>query len=640
MKSIFVFLFLAVSVYAQTVLPVKTDATGLVVYPVTSSAFKTANGISGGTGTVTSVSVTTANGVSGTVATSTTTPAITLSLGAITPSSVNGLTLTGGTNTFTLTLGTSSLTVPAGVAFNANALLNVLANNTSTSANFGNVDATFHSINGVFIGNVGGAFGQLAIAQNKTLTASNSLTLAGTDSTLMTFPSTSATIARTDAANTFTGHQTIEGVTSTGATGTGNFVFSAAPTLTGHPTIEGVTSTGATGTGKFVFSASPTVTGLLSIGAVAGLTFNESGAIAQPFGAFSVDTSGNITSAQVDATGFNVKSGVLWMQSAAAGKYLQLQSTETLTANRALTIATGDAARTLTLTGSPSLSGFTATGTGTLALGAKTLTASNTLTFSGTDGSTLNVGTGGTLGTAAYTASTAYAASGANADITSTTALNTITAAASTNLSLNGGSSGGAFVIGQGANGNTILTLPGTGEFDLTGSSVAYKTLAVLDTSNASTGGFYMTCAGSTGFGTAMGVATANVVMLEVDSSSGGYIGNRRNGLLAFATNDVVRMTISAAGGIAITGSTTLGTGTAIKNIRHGISGAMVLGAVTVTDAGCTANTRYFFSAHTLGTISIPGGYYASTRTASTSFVITSSQPTETSTIDWMAIEP
>jgi hypothetical protein len=42
----------------------------------------------GGSGTVTSVSIVTANGVSGTVATPTTTPAITLILGAITPSSV------------------------------------------------------------------------------------------------------------------------------------------------------------------------------------------------------------------------------------------------------------------------------------------------------------------------------------------------------------------------------------------------------------------------------------------------------------------------------------------------------------------------------------------------------------------------
>ena len=45
----------------------------------------------------------------------------------------------------------------------------------------------------------------------------------------------------------------------------------------------------------------------------------------------------------------------------------------------------------------------------------KTFTASNTLTLAGTDGSTLNVGAGGTLGSAAYTASTAYEVAGAAA---------------------------------------------------------------------------------------------------------------------------------------------------------------------------------------------------------------------------------
>lgn len=54
---------------------------------------------SGSTGTVTSVSVVTANGISGSVATSTTTPAITLTLGAITPSSVTTPTLAAATNT-------------------------------------------------------------------------------------------------------------------------------------------------------------------------------------------------------------------------------------------------------------------------------------------------------------------------------------------------------------------------------------------------------------------------------------------------------------------------------------------------------------------------------------------------------------
>lgn len=63
-----------------------------------------AGGGGGGSGTVTNVSVTTANGVSGTVSNPTTTPAISLSLGAITPSSVAATgTVTGsnlsGTNT-------------------------------------------------------------------------------------------------------------------------------------------------------------------------------------------------------------------------------------------------------------------------------------------------------------------------------------------------------------------------------------------------------------------------------------------------------------------------------------------------------------------------------------------------------------
>jgi len=53
---------------------------------------------SGSGGTVTSASVVTANGVSGTVATATTTPAITLTLGAITPTSVTASGSVTGTS--------------------------------------------------------------------------------------------------------------------------------------------------------------------------------------------------------------------------------------------------------------------------------------------------------------------------------------------------------------------------------------------------------------------------------------------------------------------------------------------------------------------------------------------------------------
>jgi hypothetical protein len=59
----------------------------------------------------------------------------------------------------------------------------------------------------------------LTIADGKTLTANNSVTLAGTDATTMTFPSTSASIARTDAAQTFTGVQTFLSPSITTPTG-------------------------------------------------------------------------------------------------------------------------------------------------------------------------------------------------------------------------------------------------------------------------------------------------------------------------------------------------------------------------------------------------------------------------------------
>lgn len=154
-------------------------------------------------GTVTSVSVTTANGVSGSVATATSTPAITLTLGAITPSTVNKVTITAPATAATLT-----------------------------------------------------------VADNKTVTVNNSLTLAGTDSTTMTFPSTTATIARTDAAQTFTGAQTFNTAIVVGSGGTGLATTTAYAVLCG-----GTTST----------SALQSVSGVGTAGQV--LTSNGAGAL-------------------------------------------------------------------------------------------------------------------------------------------------------------------------------------------------------------------------------------------------------------------------------------------------------------------------------------------------------------------------
>jgi hypothetical protein len=133
-----------------------------------------------GTGTVTSVSVTTANGVSGTVATNTTTPAITLVLGAITPTSVNGITLSGTAAT-TMTFPATSATIAAtgiGQTFTktqtaAVNALSVSSNAVAVDMSLGNnFSLTLQATTAQTLSNptsaVAGTSGQIAITQNAT----------------------------------------------------------------------------------------------------------------------------------------------------------------------------------------------------------------------------------------------------------------------------------------------------------------------------------------------------------------------------------------------------------------------------------------------------------------------------------------
>lgn len=73
---------------------------------------------------------------------------------------------------------------------------------------------------------------------------------------------------------TFTGHPTMEGVTSTGATGTGNLVFSASPTFTG--TVTGTFSGNLTGTASLVTGFTRN-SGTLTLSGGHGLTVTTAG---------------------------------------------------------------------------------------------------------------------------------------------------------------------------------------------------------------------------------------------------------------------------------------------------------------------------------------------------------------------------
>lgn len=112
----------------------------------------------------------------------------------------------------------------------------------------------------------------LTIADSKTFTVNHSLTLAGTDSTTMTFPSTSATIARTDAAQTFTGNQTVNGavvgnvqaLSGAGAVDVTSFATAFTSTATGNALTLANGTVGQIKTVAYVAEAAGADTGILT----------------------------------------------------------------------------------------------------------------------------------------------------------------------------------------------------------------------------------------------------------------------------------------------------------------------------------------------------------------------------------------
>ncbi|MDP2705075.1 MAG: hypothetical protein Q8O71_01600, partial [bacterium] len=106
----------------------------------------------------------------------------------------------------------------------------------------------------------------------KTLTFNGSITLTGTDAQVYTFPTTTATVARTDAAQTFTGVQTFSSTivgSIDGNAGTVSTITGLAPdTATTQATQGAITSLGTLT--SLAVAGNVTVTGTLQSGAAAG----------------------------------------------------------------------------------------------------------------------------------------------------------------------------------------------------------------------------------------------------------------------------------------------------------------------------------------------------------------------------------
>jgi hypothetical protein len=158
--------------------------------------------------------------------------------------------VTGGTCTNQAVTAVSSSGVPTCTTLTSSYTtgLATLVSPSFTTPSLGVATAT--SINGNTF--TTGTYTLTGVA-GKILTFNKSLTLEGTDSTTMTFPSTNATIARTDAAQTFTGNQTIThliggGTAPTVADTTAASCGTTAATITGKDAAGKVTVGTVSGT--------------------------------------------------------------------------------------------------------------------------------------------------------------------------------------------------------------------------------------------------------------------------------------------------------------------------------------------------------------------------------------------------------
>ena len=446
--------------------------------------------------------------------------------------------ITGGKyNGLTITTSTGTLTVANGKTLTASNTL-TLTGTDGTTAAFG---------------------AGLTIAAGKTFGVNNSLTLAGTDSTTMTFPGTSATIARTDAAQTFTGIQTFSSAPVMSALTASKPVFtSSGGALTSSGTL--LTDQGGTGqttytAGDMVYYATGTAMTKLGIGTT-NYVLTSSGSAPQWSAPASV----------VIGTATNIQGGA-----AGSVPYQSGASTTTF-------LGIGSAAQVLQVNSSG--------------------TAPEWVSSTGT-GSVVRA-TSPTLVTPALgTPSTINLTNATNLPLGSITGLGTNVATA---LAINVGSAG-AFVptTGSGASGTWTISINGNANTATTATTASTAT-------NIASGGtnqvVYQSSSGSTSFtpspssGNLYLKWTGSAFTWDAPSGSGDVSGptsSTADGLVAFdGTSGKI---IKAAGTVTVaqggTGLTTFGSALQVLRVN---AGATALEYATVVTNPAGSNTEIQFN--------------------------------------------
>ncbi len=164
-------------------------------------------------------------------------------------------------------------------------------------------------------------------------------------------------------------------------------------------------------------------------------------------------------------------------------------------------------------------------------------------------------------------------------------------------------------------------TLVGTLTGDVTGTLTATTIAAATVTGKA-----------LTGFVSGAGVVTAADTILTAFNKINGNVA-----LKAPLASPVFTGDINASTGNVLV--STIGKGLQVKTGTNAKIGTAVLvgGTVTVANTSVTANSRIFLTSNVDG--GTPGFLRVSAKTVGTSFVITSSNPLDTSTVAWMIVE-
>ena len=346
-----------------------------------------------GAGTVTSVSVTTANGVSGSVATATSTPAISLTLGAITPTSVvasgsvtaTGLTVKVATpltrspisNSIAQLLGTSGTGPVIGLETeDAAAQLIYRRSNTTGSAVVNNDNMGMIAWRGAYTAdtysantariqgvaaenwNVGGtALGtnlEFAVAAVGASSLTTVATISGTGLAITGTAAATGAVTGSNLSGTNTGDQTITLTGGVTGSGTGSFAATVVTNanLTGVITSVGNATSIAsqTGTGStFVVSGSPTITTPV-IAQINDANSNETlklASIASAVNEVTIENAATGNAVHISATGGDASVGLHLAGKGASG-YVNVQDSVDAT-KRILFNASGGTTNTRTM---------------------------------------------------------------------------------------------------------------------------------------------------------------------------------------------------------------------------------------------------------------------------------------------------